>query len=498
MPYLITKTDGTPLATVSEGTVNTANSDLTLIGKKYAGYGTFLNENFVKLLENFADVSAPPKAIAGQLWYDKSTSILKIYNGGAWKPISSSTSKATPPTDGITTGDLWWDTTNAQLKVYNNNVWVTVGPVYTTSAGTSGALVETVVDNVGASHIVIKLYVAQTVVAIISSDLPFTPQTSITGFSTIKPGINLTTSVLGAQFVGDASNAAMVGGLLANQLMRNDQNASTSFKITAGGGFRAGSDLDIVPTTGAVNMTNITASSDINFWVNTLAGSFKALGITGANGAVTIPGDLTVTGSPTFTTPIPVASGGTGSTTATGTGPAVLRVSPALTGTPTAPTASVGTNSTQLATTAFVLANAPVAFPSGTRMIFNQTAAPTGWTKDTSVVLNDSILRIVTGVAGLGGSVAFSSFNSQTATGAHTLTTAQMPSHNHISGFSGINASGAYGIAPATGPAGNKNAQSGFTNLYMPYTSSEGGGLAHSHTMTTSIKYVDFIIASKN
>lgn len=488
MPYLITKTDGTPLATVSEGTVNTTNSDLALIGKKYAGYGTFLNENFVKLLENFADISAPSKAIAGQLWYDKNTLILKVFNGSVWKPISSSTAKATPPTEGITTGDLWWDTTNAQLKVYNNNVWVTVGPVYTTSAGTSGAIVETVIDTSAASHVVIKLYVAHTVVAIISSDVPFTPQTSISGFAIINPGINITTAIAGAHLTGDATNAITVGGLLANQLLRNDQNTSTSFKITAGGGFRAGSDLDIVPAVGAVNLTNVTANSDINFWVNTLAGNFKALGITGSSGAVTIPGALNVAGTPTFSTPVPVTSGGTGTSTSTGTGSVVLSGSPALTGTPTAPTASLGTNTTQLATTAFVLANAPANFPAGTRMVFNQTAAPTGWTKDTTASLNDSIMRIVTGVVGIGGSTAFTTFNGQTATGAHTLTTDQIPSHTHT--FPVL--SNQWGASTTNTTGGN------YSQVGTVTTAATGGGLAHSHTMTTNIKYVDFIIASKN
>jgi hypothetical protein len=105
-----------------------------------------------------------------------------------------------------------------------------------------------------------------------------------------------------------------------------------------------------------------------------------------------------------------------------------LLASPALTGIPTAPTAAALNNSTQLATTAYVDAAAVAAtFPSGTRMPFNQTAAPAGWTKDTTAALNDTAMRIVTGAVGSGGSVAFSSaaYTSTLAVGAHVLTVAE-------------------------------------------------------------------------
>jgi hypothetical protein len=54
MPYSITTYSGTPLATVQDATINSTSTALTLIGRDYAGYGAFLNENFIYLLENFA------------------------------------------------------------------------------------------------------------------------------------------------------------------------------------------------------------------------------------------------------------------------------------------------------------------------------------------------------------------------------------------------------------------------------------------------------------
>lgn len=132
---------------------------------------------------------------------------------------------------------------------------------------------------------------------------------------------------------------------------------------------------------------------------------------------------------------------------------------------------------------------APIAntsgFPAGTRMTFNQTAAPTGWTKDTTAALNDSIMRIVTGTVGSGGSTAFSTFNGQTTTGAHTLTLAEIPAHTHSMSIGG-NIAGNAGSTPTSTPFGTTN------------TGSAGSGGSHSHTMTTSIKYNDFIICQKD
>ncbi len=128
---------------------------------------------------------------------------------------------------------------------------------------------------------------------------------------------------------------------------------------------------------------------------------------------------------------------------------------------------------------------AAAAFDSGTRLGFQQTTAPTGWTKDTTAALNDSIMRIVTGPAASGGSTAFSTFNAQSAVGSTTLSTSQIPSHNHSGGVAGTGSYVALGpnflSPPQLGPTG-----------------STGGGGSHNHSITTSIKYYDFIIASKN
>ena len=59
MSYRINKTDGSLLVDLIDGTINTESSDITLIGRNYKGFGELINENFVKILENFASTSAP-------------------------------------------------------------------------------------------------------------------------------------------------------------------------------------------------------------------------------------------------------------------------------------------------------------------------------------------------------------------------------------------------------------------------------------------------------
>ena len=90
MSYVITKTDGTTLATVAENSINTS-TDISLIGKNYFNYGQAQNQNFVKLLENFSNTSAPIAPITGQLWYDKTTTVarLKVYDGSRFKELGS-------------------------------------------------------------------------------------------------------------------------------------------------------------------------------------------------------------------------------------------------------------------------------------------------------------------------------------------------------------------------------------------------------------------------
>ena len=292
MAYTINKTNGAVLSTISDGTVDTT-TDLTLIGKNYAGYGEFQNENFVKLLENFANSSAPSSPLAGQMWWDTTNSLLKVYTGTAFKTVSSSTASASSPS-GSVTGDLWWDTTNGQLKVYNGSSFTTIGPAFTSGTGTSGAIVETVTDSGATDHVVVKLYVNNTVVGTISKDAQFTPQAAISGFATIDPGIQISSTVSGAKLHGTSTDSDALGGVAAANYLRSNASDSTSgvLSILNDTGLVVGVDSDLtVGVSGSnVQVKNVSSDGDIIFNVNDGGVDTTALTIDGATSRVTVAG----------------------------------------------------------------------------------------------------------------------------------------------------------------------------------------------------------------
>ena len=167
---------------------------MTLVGKNYAGYGEFLDENFIRLLENGANTTAPTSPLTGQLWWDKTNSVMKVWNGTTFKTISAATASSAQPTNNIT-GDLWFNTTAQQLFVWNGSALVLVGPAASAGQGSTGAIVATVIDLGGAPHNIIQLFAGNSVVATVSQDSTFTLATPFTGFTTISPGIQLSASV---------------------------------------------------------------------------------------------------------------------------------------------------------------------------------------------------------------------------------------------------------------------------------------------------------------
>ncbi len=168
------------------------------------------------------------------------------------------------------------------------------------------------------------------------------------------------------------------------------------------------------------------------------------------------------------------------------------------------------------------------AFPSGTKLLFNQTTAPTGWTKDTTH--DNKALRVVSGTAGSGGSVAFTTAFSSSSVGATTLTEAQLPSHNHS--FSGTTVSAGGHTHTITDPGHNHlyganynaglgvsgpsisggssyntstkvtgisiNAVGGHDHTFSGTTGAVGSSATHTHSLSLAVQYVDVIIATKD
>ena len=182
MSYLIYKTDSSLVAEVVDGTVDQEATALTLIGKNATSYGEFFNENFVKLLENFANSDEPTRKITGQLWYDTSEGRLKVYDGNGFK-VSGGTIVAESVPSSISQGDIFINNKTAQLFFNDGNSTVLGGPLYTKSQGVSGFRVDTVFGKDSQNHTVVMLYVAQQLIGIFSKET-FTPATPITGYGT--------------------------------------------------------------------------------------------------------------------------------------------------------------------------------------------------------------------------------------------------------------------------------------------------------------------------
>jgi hypothetical protein len=290
MSYTINLTDGAVFATIADGTINTSSS-MTLVGKNYAGYGEFLDTNFIRLLENGSNTTAPGAPLEGQLWWDSGNSLLKVYNGITFKTISAATAAASAPTNNVV-GDLWYDTLNQQLKVWTGSAFLLIGPQFSAGEGESGAIVATIVDNTSVSHVVVQLYVNDDIVGIISKDATFTPQVSISGFTTVRPGITLST-LIGSQvplFQGTATNSQLLNSLASSDFMRATANTATTgtLGVLNNSGLSVGSNSDFRVTVSGndVTLRNQTAGGNLSFGVNVGGNVTPTLIMYGANGTV--------------------------------------------------------------------------------------------------------------------------------------------------------------------------------------------------------------------
>ena len=193
MPYLIYKTNGQVLTTVDDSGVDISTS-INLLGKNYAGYGLALNENFVYLLENFANTTPPTKPVIGQTWFDTSSTEnkLKIYDGSSFKGIATIRIQATIPISSVV-GDLWWDTQTQLLKTYDGLTYQIIGPSLSTRANW---LPNDEYPDVSAPAItILKGSIGNKVIAVMSDAADFNPYQSndlaIDRFPLVKRGITL-------------------------------------------------------------------------------------------------------------------------------------------------------------------------------------------------------------------------------------------------------------------------------------------------------------------
>jgi hypothetical protein len=235
MAYKVNKYNGVEIATVQDGTTDNS-TDLTFIGKNYAGYGEVQNENFLHLLENFANTEdkPPTRPVEGQIWYDSTNRVLKFHDGYRFKSSAVSYGSEMPTNSSL--GDLWWDSTQNKLYSYigvggTRNGFLAVGPDNNTSHTSLQAITVTDGTGTGSAHDIVEILANGVVVAIFNSDDAFVmaegqpiDANDTNAFPQIKKGITLRhTDVTGVsfketaewQFWGTASDASSLGGTSA-------------------------------------------------------------------------------------------------------------------------------------------------------------------------------------------------------------------------------------------------------------------------------------------
>jgi len=280
MAYTINLTNGTTFATITDGTVNTSSS-MTLVGKNYAGYGQFLDDNFIHLLENSSNATAPVAPLTGQLWWDSTNTLLKVYSGVGWTVVGGATASSSAPSPAVQ-GDLWYDTVNQQLKVCSvaPSTFIVVGPAYSSAQGTSGAVPITISDG-STGYIVTGLYANNNLVGIISGATDFVPAGNSSAYATAFPKIYKGFTVWNTgNASGNISNPANITLAVAGSVI--ETIASTGTYVTG-----------VISVSGNITGANIFTAGAVSAVGNITAANFVGNVIPPAGGAVSTTGNIT-------------------------------------------------------------------------------------------------------------------------------------------------------------------------------------------------------------
>jgi hypothetical protein len=168
MSYKLNKSDGELLVELADGIIDTTTTDITLVGKNYRGFGEFINENFIKVVENFAGTQTPGNPLTGQIWYDSGEARLKLYDGTTFRTAGGPIVSNTRPN--MVAGDIWIDNENNKMYFFDGTDLVLVGPDYDAGQGQTGFEVASVIDISARERVVLKIFIGGTLFGVITKE----------------------------------------------------------------------------------------------------------------------------------------------------------------------------------------------------------------------------------------------------------------------------------------------------------------------------------------
>lgn len=194
MAYEIRKSDGTLLLELSDGFTDNTTSSLTFIGKNVSKFGEMQNNNLLHLLENFSALTEPANKITGQLWFDKTNNVIKVFNNDKWQTLSILTySPSSAAASSV--GNLWYDTINHQLSINTGTGFSLIGPESVPGFGVTKLVSTKLKDLSNVDHPVIEIVLNDEIIGIISStNFDINSTNGLSGFPYAYKGITFRNS----------------------------------------------------------------------------------------------------------------------------------------------------------------------------------------------------------------------------------------------------------------------------------------------------------------
>jgi hypothetical protein len=435
MSYTITTSDGSLTITIPDGQFDNTTS-LTLPGPNAVGYGQFLDQNLLQLLENFASNASPSgENVQGQLWFNKSNKTLNVFTGEqGYLPVSGIVISSTQPVN-ANPGNTWYDTTHNQYFIYDGAGWNLIGPLYTKSQGVSGAIPTSIADAtlVGVYHNVIQLQFGNNILAILNGDSRFTPSPAISGFPQVFHGLTLNNNLFPGndQFYTNANAAAYIP---VDPTIIGIENSISALSSTVNTNLATTNANIVTANSAVVSYVNSQISSVNSSWLANAAIQESEISGLRANINAANVSLTTAWTANAVSQQVQINSLITGAYSNANVAAYLAQN----TGQITASTQLYNDKSTNVATTAFVQS----VFPQGMIMMWNSTAAPipTGFqlcdgTNGTPDLRGQFIV-------GAGGSYTNGSTGGCTSV---TLATTNLPAHTHTFSTSSSGTSGSAG-----------------------------------------------------